>query len=106
MRTHHPQRANGAAILRPVSLLALAVALSGIVPGVRAQAQAPAFVQANAAPQVASQAVVTVPFTAAQSAGNLNVVVVGWHDATAHVQSVTDTSGHVYTRAVGPTARV
>ena len=38
-----------------------------------------------------------------QTAGDLNVVVVGWNDATAIVNSVTDSKGNVYTRAVGPT---
>jgi hypothetical protein len=33
----------------------------------------------------------------------LNVVVVGWNDTTAVVNSVTDSKGNVYTRAVGPT---
>ena len=42
-------------------------------------------------------------YVAAQSAGDLNVVVVGWNDTSATVSSVTDTSGNVYTRAVGPT---
>ena len=44
-----------------------------------------------------------VTFTAAQIAGDLNVVVVGWNDSTATVSAVTDTSGNTYTRAVGPT---
>jgi hypothetical protein len=48
--------------------------------------------------------VVRVPFNAAQSAGNLNVVVVGWNDTTAQVASVTDTKGNAYQLAVGPTA--
>ncbi len=42
-------------------------------------------------------------YVAAQTAGNLNVVVVGWNDTSATVSTVTDTSGNVYTRAVGPT---
>ena len=46
-----------------------------------------------------------VTFTAAQIAGDLNVVVVGWNDSTATVSTVTDTSGNIYTRAVGPTVQ-
>ena len=42
-------------------------------------------------------------FSAAQTAGNLNVVVVGWNDTQAAVLSVSDTAGNVYTRAIGPT---
>src|SRR5262249_40725372 len=40
----------------------------------------------------------------AQTAGNLNVVVVGWKDNTAAVSSVTDTAGNTYIRAFGPTS--
>ena len=36
--------------------------------------------------------------------GDLNVVAVGWADATSSVSSVTDSTGNIYTRAVGPTA--
>ena len=51
----------------------------------------------------APQTTVNVSFTGAQTAGDLNVVVVGWNDSTATVNSVTDSKGNVYTRAVGPT---
>src|SRR5207245_2902700 len=51
-----------------------------------------------------SQTTVNVTFTAAQAAGDLNVVVVGWNDTTATVSSVADKSGNTYTLAVGPTA--
>src|SRR5204863_4953949 len=46
---------------------------------------------------------VTVSYSSVQSAGNLNVVVVGWNDSTARVQSVTDLRGNSYILAVGPT---
>ena len=36
---------------------------------------------------------VTVTYTAAQTAGDLNVVIVGWNDTTAQISSVTDTKG-------------
>ena len=42
-------------------------------------------------------------YTAAQKAGDLNVVVVGWSDSTAKITSVKDTKGNVYQLAVGPT---
>jgi hypothetical protein len=61
------------------------------------------FVQGNyAAPQMPRTAV-NVTFSAAQTAGDLNVVVVGWNDSTARITSVRDSRGNVYTRAVGPT---
>jgi uncharacterized repeat protein (TIGR02543 family) len=62
------------------------------------------FVQAAAAvPQTPTQTV-TVAVSKAQTAGGLNVVVVGWNDTTATVQTVTDTRGNVYRLAVGPTS--
>jgi len=62
------------------------------------------FIQlASATPQTA-QLAVSVTFASAQTTGNLNVVVVGWNDTTATVSSVTDSTGNVYTLAVGPTA--
>jgi hypothetical protein len=64
----------------------------------------PAFVQVNSGtPQSSTVSSVAVTYTAVQTAGNLNVVIVGWKDTTASVASVTDTKGNVYTRAVGPT---
>jgi hypothetical protein len=62
-----------------------------------------AFVQTNYATPQNSVSTVSVPFTAAQSAGNLNVVVVGWNDTTAQVVSLNDTKGNAYQLAVGPT---
>ena len=62
-----------------------------------------AFVQQNSATPQSPQSSVPVTFTGAQTAGNLNVVVVGWNDSTAAVKAVTDSRGNVYTRAVGPT---
>ena len=61
------------------------------------------YVQGNYAAPQTPQATVNVTFTAAQVAGDLNVVVVGWNDSTATVTAVTDTRNNVYTRAVGPT---
>jgi len=61
------------------------------------------YVQGNSATPQTSQTKVTVTFTAAQAAGDLNVVVVGWDDTTAVVSSVVDTKGNPYALAVGPT---
>ena len=74
----------------------------GLAPGGGTQPQA---VQSNfQAPQSPSTSV-AVTYTAAQSAGDLNVVVVGWNDASTTVSSVTDTRGNTYTLAVGPTVQ-
>ena len=64
-----------------------------------------AFVQVNSAVPQAPSTTVAVTYAAAQTAGNLNVIVVGWNDTTAVVQSVVDSRGNVYTLAVGPTVR-
>ncbi|MGH8322945.1 MAG: chitobiase/beta-hexosaminidase C-terminal domain-containing protein, partial [Steroidobacteraceae bacterium] len=63
----------------------------------------PTFVQGNYATPQSAQASVSVTFTTAQSAGDLNVVVVGWNDSTTTVKSVTDTSGNTYTLVGSPT---
>jgi hypothetical protein len=63
---------------------------------------APAFVQVNSATPQGKAATVAVAFTKAQSAGNLNVIAIGWNDTTAKVASVTDKSGNTYTLATGP----
>src|SRR5579872_553831 len=63
-----------------------------------------AFVQVNSAvPQQGAQVAAT--FTNAQTAGDLNVVAVGWSDATAQITSVTDSKGNPYALAVGPTVQ-
>jgi hypothetical protein len=46
---------------------------------------------------------VTVQYQAAQIAGDLNVVIVGWSDSNARVNSLTDSNGNLYQLAVGPT---
>ena len=64
-----------------------------------------AYVQGNYATPQTPQTTVSVKFNAAQIAGDLNVVVVGWNDSTATVSAVVDTAGNAYTRAVGPTVQ-
>ena len=61
------------------------------------------YVQGGYANPQSPQSTVSVTYTSAQTAGNLNVVVVGWNDTTAAVSSVTDSIGNMYTLAVGPT---
>jgi fibronectin type 3 domain-containing protein len=61
------------------------------------------FVQGNSATPQTPQTTVPVAFTAAQTAGDLNVVAVGWSDSTATIKSIVDNSGNHYTLAVGPT---
>ncbi len=60
------------------------------------------FKQINSAVPQTPQTTVNVSFGAAQSAGSLNVVAVGWFNTTAHVLSVTDSRGNNYVLAAGP----
>src|ERR1035438_1210816 len=62
-----------------------------------------AFVQVAAATPRLPQFTVTVVYPAAQTAGDLNVVVVGWNDSTSKVTSVSDSCGNAYSLAIGPT---
>ena len=63
------------------------------------------FVQVNSANPQSPQRTVTVTYTAAQVAGDLNVVVVGWNSSTATISSVADSAGNTYLLAVGPTVQ-
>ena len=63
------------------------------------------FKQTNSATPQTPQTTVTVPFSAAQSAGSLNVVAIGWFDTTSNILSVTDTRGNSYVLAAGPTTQ-
>jgi hypothetical protein len=62
------------------------------------------FGQVAAATPQSSTATVSVTFPGAQTAGDLNIVVVGWNDTTATVQSVKDSAGNTYNPAIGPTS--
>jgi hypothetical protein len=57
---------------------------------------------ASATPQSPTSPV-AVSYPLAQTAGNLNIVVVGWNDTNASARSVADSRGNTYALAVGPT---
>jgi hypothetical protein len=59
-----------------------------------------AFVQVNASTPQSPQSSVTTTYNQAQSAGNLNVVAVGWNESVGNIISVSDSSGNVYQPAV------
>ena len=80
------------------SLLSLGMAVSAATASGK-----PAYVQGNYAVPQTPQTTVTVPYTATQTAGNLNVLIVGWSDSSAKIKSIQDTTGNVYQLAVGPT---
>jgi hypothetical protein len=62
------------------------------------------FVQVASATPQTSTATVSVSYPTAQTLGDMNVVVVGWNDTTATVQSVKDSAGNTYKLAIGPTS--
>ena len=62
------------------------------------------FAQVAAATPQSSTATVNVTYPGAQTGGDLNVVAVGWNDATSTVQSVKDSAGNSYSLAIGPTS--
>jgi hypothetical protein len=61
------------------------------------------FAQVAASTPQSAVSTLATSFPGAQTAGNLNVVVVGWNDTTSNVTAVTDSQGNVYTLAIGPT---
>ena len=99
-----PRLVTGAPLGRSrVFLLALACGLaSGI--DARAQSSAVSFIQVNSSTPQTPTATVTVSYKGAQTPGDLNVVVVGWNDTKATVQSVKDSTGNTYSLAIGPTS--
>jgi len=62
-----------------------------------------AFAQVAAATPQSSQTTVSAAYSAAQTAGDLNIVVVGWNDTTSSVTLVQDSQGNAYALALGPT---
>ena len=64
----------------------------------------PAFVQVRAATPQTNQSTVSVTYQATQTAGNTNIIAVGWNDMSSTISSVTDSAGNTYQLAA-PTAR-
>ena len=86
-------------------VLAVIIAACCLHPVAMLAASTITYVQSAYATPQTPQTTVNVAFTAAQTAGNLNVVVVGWSDSTATVSSVVDSKGNAYALAVGPTVQ-
>ncbi len=97
-RSGSPQRG------RPAFLVVLtAVNLAyWLLPASSVAASTITYKQGNYATTASAQTVKII-FMAAQSAGDLNVVVVGWNDSTTTVRTLVDKSGNTYQRAIGPT---
>ena len=64
----------------------------------------PAFVQVASSTPQTPQTTVATAFGQAQTAGNLDVVAIGWDNITSNVVSVTDSAGNTYQLAA-PTKR-
>ncbi|MBB6142892.1 hypothetical protein HNQ77_000836 [Silvibacterium bohemicum] len=69
-----------------------------------AEAGAISFIQVAAATPQTAEASVAVSYANAETAGDLNIVVVGWNDTASTIKSVTDSTGNVYHLAIGPTS--
>ena len=76
---------------------------SSVATAVTAAAPTITFVQVRSATPDVSATTVSATFSGAQSAGNLNVVAIGWGDTLRTVVSVTDSRGNVYAPAVART---
>lgn len=92
-----PARLGRMAALASLSFLLLVAYSAGAAPAT------PRYVQGNYATPQSLLPTVPVTYTAAQTSGNLNVVVVGWNDSTTKVSSVRDSRGNIYRLAAGPT---
>jgi hypothetical protein len=57
------------------------------------------FVQVNAATPQSPTGSVSISYPNPETAGDLNVVVVGWNDTSAKIKSVTDSQGNLYSVA-------
>jgi len=91
--------------LATLALVAAVVVAGWLHPFTLLATSAIRYMQGNYATPQTPQATVNVTFNAAQAAGDLNVVAVGWNDSTATVIAVTDSIGNTYTLAVGPTVQ-
>ena len=58
------------------------------------------FVQVNAATPQTNQTAVPVTYTGAQTAGDTNILAIGWNNTTSTVTSVVDSAGNTYRLAV------
>jgi hypothetical protein len=61
------------------------------------------FIQVASATPQTKTTTVSATYATAQTAGDLNIVAVGWNDTTSTVQSVKDSLGNTYSLAIGPT---
>jgi len=60
----------------------------------------PSFVQQSYATPQTPQSSVSATYAGAQTAGNTNILAIGWNDMTANIVSVVDSAGNVYQPAI------
>jgi PKD repeat protein len=60
-----------------------------------------AFVQVKSATPQTAQSTVATAFPQAQTAGDLNAVVIGWNESAGNITSVSDSAGNVYQVGAG-----
>ena len=89
----------------PAGQVTLLVAMTYLLLPPLALASSIVFVQVHSAVPQSRQTSVSVTYAKAQTAGDLNIVVVGWNDSTAEISSVKDSQGNAYILAVGPTVQ-
>ena len=87
---------------RAISIIAMSFGLALSFASPRADATV-AYVQGNSRNDGVSLQTISRPFTAAQTAGDLIVVAVGWGSTWLTVNSISDSKGNTYVLAVGPT---
>jgi hypothetical protein len=87
-------------ISRASRILSLAFALVGIASASQALA---GYVQGAFNSPFTTVSSIAATYTSAQSATDLNVVVISWEQSTGSVQSISDSKGNTYAVAVGPT---
>jgi len=58
----------------------------------------------NAATPQTPQGTIAVTYAAAQTSGDLNIVAIGWNDATSTITSIADSAGNTY-QVAAPTTR-
>jgi chitodextrinase len=68
--------------------------------GVSTSAPGPTFVQQSYATPQTPESVVAATYVDAETAGDTNIVAIGWNDTTASITSVVDAAGNVYQPAI------
>jgi chitodextrinase len=61
---------------------------------------APTFVQASSATPQSPERVVVATYGGAQTAGDANIIAIGWNDTTSSITSVSDSAGNTYQAAI------